>query len=168
MNSGLILSLMGLCFDLVGAFFLSAEAIGLATILSWQQRFLERPLHVFRIEGPVETDKIARKLGLRWLPSIVIGLSIFVGVYIGAAIAMFVSNYYGTPKWVGLIVSFSGGAIAAFITKAIPFLFRSLSSILNMVQDMAGRGIIGIIGFALLAFGFLLQFVGNLLQAKVC
>lgn len=157
-------SLAGLCFNLIGAFLLAAEAIGLETIHSWQDRVIDRPTNILSTTKTAEMAQRAKTSNLRWLPGAAIGLASGVGSAAGTFAALSLKHLI-LPTWFPLIGILAGGIAGAFFIDLVVFMLRSASAFLLWVQNTAGRGTIGITGFILLAIGFVLQFVGTLTQA---
>lgn len=154
-------NLIGLCFDLVGAFLLAAEAIGLETIRSWQEKAIDRPIYILGISKAIEMDRRADEMKLSWLPSAAIGLASGIGGAAGLFMALSFKQL-GLPSWVPYLGILVGGIAGAFFIDLIVFLLRSASRFFVWIQDSAGKGTIGLTGFVLLAIGFLLQFIGGL------
>jgi hypothetical protein len=159
-------SLIGLCFDLAGAFLLAAEAIGLETIRSWKESVLDRPTYILGTPKTPEIAQRAEEHRLRWLPGAAIGLASGIGSAMGTFVALSIKQL-GLPSWLPFLGLVLGGIAGAFVIDGIVFLLRSASSFLLWVQESAGRGTIGLTGFVLLAIGFVLQFIGSLSQMLV-
>jgi hypothetical protein len=156
-------TLSGLCFDLLGAFLLAAEAIGLDTIRAWRERLLDQPAFILSSSKTVDIARRAQKARLPWVPQLAIGFGSGVGAGVGGFVALALKQTgWSTLAPLGLIV---GGVVGAFSLDAVVSLLRASSSFFIWVQESVGRGTIGVAGFVLLAAGFVLQFIGSLGQA---
>jgi hypothetical protein len=163
-QTAIVSSLIGLCFDIVGAFLLAAEAIGTERIRSWKEHSLDHPGFVLAPHKTAEVQQRAEKLKLRWLPAAAMGISSGIGAGFGSYIALAIKEL-GAPQWLPFVGIVLGGLAGAFLIDASVLLMRSISRFLVWVEESAGKGTIGLAGFVLLSVGFMLQFVGTLAQA---
>jgi hypothetical protein len=157
--------LLGLGIELGGAFLLSAEAIGISRIREWRERYLRTPAHVLEPSKSIEMDARARAAGMRWLPGVMVGLSSGLGSAVGAACAI-AFREQGAGRWalpIGLVL---GGTCGAFAIDIARRALLGFSSFLTWVEERAGKGTIGLVGFCGLAFGIITQALAVLLESR--
>jgi hypothetical protein len=117
-----VVTLIGLFFDIVGAFFLSAEAIGLERIRLWRKLLFDDPSYVTSTTKTVEMERRASQVNLRRLPLILVFISISVGGYVGGWLSQTIDAGHLTwlPKYSGLAIGILAGAVIGFYS--IPFI----------------------------------------------
>lgn len=160
-----IANLIGLCVEIVGAFFLSAEAIGLRRIQSWRKRYFENASYVASTYSIEERSKRAAEVSLGALPLVLSLIGSSLGAFLGTWIALTIDalQFSWLPKRLGIAVGVLVGAVGGVYTLVtIAFLFRASSSILIWLESRTQQGAIGLIGFFLLLTGFVLQIIGAL------
>lgn len=176
--------MLGLLFDIFGAFLLSVEAIKIENLRKFRDRFLV-PMHRHTIspritfdEGVEDTNIWSRHLG------------IFMGLHWIAGLAVFVAANRLTSGWLInelaklalWFFSFSGWMfvfvfiLAAYsfvllllgvwmlgevVHIAVTFSTRCLVLFVEWLDRRTPSGGVGLIGFALLFTGFILQMYGT-------
>ena len=157
-------TLIGLCLDIVGAFFLSAQAIGLERIQSWKKQYFDNPSYVAGTHKMEEMERRSKETNLRALPFVLVLIATSLGGFIGTWISLGIDSLQLTwlPKHMGLIGVLLGGAIGAYTIDFIALIFRAASSVFVWIDSRTQQGTIGLIGFTLLLVGFVLQFIGAL------
>jgi hypothetical protein len=160
-----VATIIGLCFDIVGAFFLSAQAIGLDRIQSWKRRFFDNPSYVVGTHSIEEMQSRSKEVNLRALPPMLIFIATSLGAAIGGGLALAIDSLKlpWLPKYLGLAMGvLVGGAIGAYAISFFALIFRAASSMLVWIDSRTQQGTIGLIGFILLFVGFTLQIIGAL------
>jgi len=158
-------TLVGLCFDIAGAFFLSAQAIGLDRIRNWRTEYLDISARIAGARKTVEAERLAQHSKVSFLPSALGVIAGFIGSYVGASLALYIKslNLKLLPSYADLILGMLiGGAIGFYAFDVFSFAFRKASSALIWIDNSTQKGAIGLIGFGLLLVGFILQFIGAL------
>ena len=177
-----IWSMCGLSFDIVGAFFLSVEAIKIDNIRLLRDRYL--PVLSKKLEGPImvpgeEGSDIAFTIQAS---SVYVHLFDLLHVLVGALIIAGASY----PFWSSIVGFFSHVAlpflILGSIVLAVPlivllwgigelvhqsllWLIRSAIALCDQIDKKTPNGTIGIIGFVLVFIGFMGQMLGTLFGA---
>jgi hypothetical protein len=156
-----IITLVGLLVEIVGAFVLAAEAIGLHRISAWV-----RALSLFRArsagrrkEAP---DSALHPNAQRICVACTSGIGAGFGSYLGTHPPSFVSHI---PRLAfGLSAAALGGVVAVFAYQIILIICAIAIRLLLVVERRTRNRTVGVVGFVLLFLGFVLQFVGTLLQ----
>jgi hypothetical protein len=161
MNAAAASTLVGLTFELAGAFLLAAEAIGLDRIRAWKEQWLDRPTYILSPRQTLEIARRAKERWLRWLPSLAIGVACGTGAGIGTWLAQS-AEVLGGSRWFAVPCILGGGLVGMVVPDAAVFVLRSASRLLDQVQLSAGKGTIGLLGFVMLALGLILQALGVL------
>ncbi len=159
-NAAALVTLVGLLLDLVGAFLLAVEAIGLERIRSWQDRWVNGPVAV--LSGDKEMDERAAIRAWAWLPGLFGTVASGAGAGAGTAVALALDTL-GRSKWNGVVGAVLGGLVGFGAFPVAVRLFRSVSRLVDQIEESTKKkGAVGLIGFLLLAFGFVFQAVGTL------
>lgn len=177
--------MIGLCFDIVGAFFLSVEAMGLANFRALREKILQ-PLHNATLSPTVkiaEPNQELRRItfGEANKLSLYITTHFLAGYLVLVAVNRIVAGFLlrlGQRGWTwmfslrwwfivplaitlfftAIFVLFSLGELVHLtITRAS----LSLVQFVEFIESKTATGAIGLLGFALLLLGFLLQFYGT-------
>ena len=152
----------GLLVELLGGFFLAAEAIGLDRIRSWRNAG-RVPLHILGTHRTVEMIDRANNLGVRHMPAILVGIGSGLGSGIGCALALAIKTHLpGASKWALLSGLLMGGLVGAFALDGVALILNVSLRALDWIESRARQGTIGLIGFVVLALGILMQFAGSL------
>ncbi len=161
MNIGHFITLTGMFIEIIGAFALSAEAIGLDRLWGWV-----RALSVFRerSSGREEPppDSALRPNAQRILMACTCGIGSGVGTYLGTHPPGFASHL---PRLAfGLFAALLGGIVAVLVYQIILAACSALIALLSVVESRTRAKSVGVVGFVLLLFGFILQFAGTFAQ----
>ena len=141
-----VVTLSGLVLDIIGAFVLAIEAIGLDRVQEWGRR----------LTAFIESQRT------RLVNQGVAVLVLFVMITSG----IFTSNLHQAGTTNRIAIGLLWVLLAILLTYAISFILGSiahnLGAILLALQARARRQSVGLLGFGLLLVGFLLQFIGTL------
>lgn len=106
---------------------------------------------------------LAIKHNMYKAPTVLVAIVCALGAFSGSLLAISVealelSDWLEKPLI--LISILSGGIIGYFGLPALSFLFSKSSTVLCWIEKRAQQRKIGLIGFLVLTFGFLLQVIG--------
>jgi len=152
-----LLLILGLIFEIIGAFFLATESIGLDRIRSWCEDSLRPAIEVMGESNILIQREKAESTGQTRL----LNIFRFIPGFLGGALGILAIGYIGerVGRTVGaLLAGLVAGLVAALIITGTPRILRKIVSLLTWTEQKAGEGSIGVIGFVVLFFGFLFQF----------
>ena len=183
-------TVVGLILDIIGAFLVSVEAIKLENLRRFRDRFLrpmhssilpkkvtfvddETPLYD---QQPLPGDEVEFSEGLRrWFLShtlagvLAVSLAYLLLGHHAQRMVDFLLLWAASRSALSLIALVLPAAVIAFLLilgvgEAVHFALIHLSrlpiAVLDVIDRNTPNGTIGIVGFSLLFFGFLLQIVG--------
>lgn len=151
------LTLAGLIIDLVGAFILSVEAIGIDRVQAWGDALRLFPNAPRAAGSSTFTDP--RRI-----------LSGVLGGF-GSAVGYWTYQYVAKHFATGVAVQMASAVLGAIAGMAGSLVVlagcRAMALFLLHAQARARRQSAGTLGFAFLAIGFALQFAGTLMSALI-
>lgn len=159
--------LVGLLLEIIGAFLLAVEAIGLERIRTWRKEYFEAWFHIAKSRQLVDTQRLATELNAKKVPAILVVIVCSFSGGIGTWLIMLFDSLQltGWLRYAGLFVGFFGGVIIGYYGfPSLALFFKAISNTLAWIEDRTQKGVIGLMGFCLLATGFSLQFIGMLPQ----
>jgi hypothetical protein len=188
------LSMLGLAFDIVGAFLVAVEAIRLENLRALRDRVLRR-IHQFTLSprivfvdesgrpiGPVPAAVPAdRYAGLFMGLHYVAGLLVVVAVnqlLDGRAYSLFMEGtswVFGRPWYLAvlcvllfLMIGVVAGLwmLGELVHMGLTAVIRASIRVVDLIDAKTPDGTVGVIGFLLLVAGFLLQMYGSYLGAQ--
>ncbi len=161
MNIYPVLQLIGMAVEILAAFMLSAEAIGLSRLDSWTRSLTQVTGELSGQANPSDSLK-SPSVG-RIIFTIIVATGSGAGGWFGG------SSRTWFPHVPTLLLLLLGGVVGAITGVVLLYVvvYTSLAVItfLKAIESYTQRRIVGVIGFLLLLLGFMLQFIGTLALA---
>ena len=156
-----IITLTGMLIEIIGAFVLSAEAIGLDRLAAWIRALsLFRNRSSGREQSP--PDSALRPNAQRILMACTCGTGAGFGTYLGTHPPGFASHW---PRLsYGLLAALLGGIVSVLVYQVVLVACSCIISLLLAVERRTRSKTVGVVGFLLLLAGFILQFAGTFAQ----
>jgi hypothetical protein len=162
-----LLTLSGLILDIVGAFFLSIEAIGIEKIIRWKQQLLTTPNKLDEIIESKKIKSIIDPEDLLHFPinvvRLIFSMFIFLAIVMGLCIDIrfFISDFFLILVVLGIFVY---SRLIFILAHLLSFVLKKSSRLLQWTELNFKKGQIGVLGFLFLFIGFLFQFFGTFFQ----
>ncbi len=130
-------------------------------------KLFDIPSRLLKTRKVKELEEIANKENYLRFPTIMIGLLTGFGAFLDSAIGLYIDIKYFSSQHSGL--SFILGFVISlpiffFLPEFLAFLLKRVSRLLGWTETTFQKGQIGVLGFAFLLIGLVLQFLGTLLQ----
>lgn len=160
---GFVLAIVGMCIEIVGAFILAADAIGLERIRIWTSRIMNALDDLENPDKPTKKE-FRRSRGRRWH----FLLTLTITLVVTSSVVYFADIGKETPKVVlwavalGTGIACGGAAVAGAMLLRV-FLGRSADFLIFIENETRIRAA-GTIGFGLLLLGFVFQLSGTMFQ----
>jgi hypothetical protein len=156
-------TIIGLGFEMLGAFFLAVEAMGLDTIELWNTNVFAVVTYRYQSLQGVETQRRAAHGDFRWLPYVVFVIATGCGALLGAWLVHTIKaiNPPWKPQWTSVGGIIIGAIVGPFTLWGIMNMFKAGAHFFKWIEHTTQKGTIGLIGFVLIFVGLLLQIVGT-------
>ncbi len=147
--------------EILAAFMLSAEAIGLSRLDSWTRSLTQVTGELSGQTKPA--DSLVKPSTGRMMFTLIVAIGSGAGGWCGG----FSRTLF--PQLPILVLLLLGGLVGAItgvlLLYLVVYTFITVISFVRAVESYTQRRIVGVIGFFLLLVGFLLQFIGTLALA---
>lgn len=160
-NLYVVLQLVGMLIEIVGAFILAADAIGLNRLRKWVKSLTHITAQLSQKEA--SNDSILKPSAARLVYTGIIAAGSGFGSWLSTHPPTWASYI---PNWLFRAFSIvAGGLCGMLIFFVVVYSILALIGFINMVEVRARKRRAGLIGFLLLLVGFVSQFIGALGQA---
>lgn len=157
MDAHHILNVIGLLVEIIGAFVLAAEAIGVERIQSWA-------INLSKTAAEMEGLKLRRGSTFLDPNRFIAGF----GSCGGVAFGYWLSSYLPSETVVKYIAILGGAMAGAFLGVFLHIggiaILRIASTALKHLETRVRFRVIGLLGFSLLFIGFVLQLIGTVID----
>lgn len=161
--------LIGIVFEIGGAFLLALDAIGMERIKSWRVNYLQdsyRILFRYYVRGQKlkgrqlpHADPVLNRRAFR-VGLVVYAVCFFVSIFRAKQLGV-LSDF---PPWLAILMTIIVAWLwGSFILFLITFAFRVLGRFVEWGERQSNRGLASAAGFSVLLVGFLFQLVGTIM-----
>ena len=166
MSIGSILILAGLVSEILGCLTLSIDAIGIDRVERWM-RSLTMFREVYSRQRERPKDSITRPGPHRIMFAGIVAIISGFAALFGSFIAIHPPTWLPYTPTIILIplAGIVGGILGIAIQFAVVYAVLAIALLLKIAAERSERRTAGVVGFALLFIGFVIQFAGTLNQA---
>lgn len=160
-NLYIVFQLIGMLVEIVGAFILAADAIGLSRLRKWVKSLAHITEQLSRNEK--SNDSILKPSAARLIYAAITATGSGFGSWLSIHPPAWASSI---PHWLFVAISLvAGGLCGMLIFFGVVYSILALIGFINVVEVRARKRRAGLIGFLLLLVGFVFQFIGAFGQA---